>query len=293
MTAPVESTNTFGDSLTAAFDSTGHLCVGIDPHSFLLGTWGLEDSAGGAREFGLRVVEAAHGTAGIIKPQVAFFERFGSAGFAALEDVLRAGRDAGLIVIGDAKRGDVGSTVEAYASAWLTAGSPLEVDAMTISAFQGLGSLDDAHRLAAANGAGLFVLAATSNPESVDPQTAVLSSGPHAGSSISGAIVAGVVEWNALEIERTGSALGSVGVVLGATVNLDLYDIDRESLTSTPILAPGFGYQGAEYADIPRIFGAAASSVLVSASRSILAAGPSGIAEAIQLHSSLIAEVYA
>jgi orotidine-5'-phosphate decarboxylase len=290
---PVESANTFGNSLTAVFNSAGHLCVGIDPHSFLLNQWGLDDSAAGVREFGLRVVDATHGNAGIIKPQVAFFERFGSAGFLALEDVLRAGRQAGLIVIGDAKRGDVGSTVEAYARAWLTRGEPLEVDAMTISAFQGLGSISSAKTLAADSGAGLFVLAATSNPESVDPQTARITTGPHAGRSVAGAIIAGVGEWNALETAHRHTSLGSVGVVIGATVDLDAYGVDRELLSSTPILAPGFGHQGAEYSDIPRIFGTAASTVLVSASRSILAAGPSGIATAVRLHSSQIAEVFA
>ncbi len=110
----------FGDRLASVFDGAGRLCVGIDPHAHLLSEWGLADSAGGARDFGLRVVEAVvTGNAGIVKPQVAFFERFGSAGYAALEDVLAAARAAGLLVIADAKRGDIGTSVEAYAQAWL------------------------------------------------------------------------------------------------------------------------------------------------------------------------------
>src|SRR5690606_33699649 len=94
------------------------------------------------REFGLRVVDAVAGRAGIVKPQVAFFERFGSAGFAALEDVLAAARNAGILVIADVKRGDLGTSVEAYGQAWLTPGSPLEVDAMTMVAYQGTGSIE-------------------------------------------------------------------------------------------------------------------------------------------------------
>ncbi|MBW8873198.1 MAG: orotidine-5'-phosphate decarboxylase, partial [Leifsonia sp.] len=131
----------FGSRLREAFSDSGQLCVGIDPHAGLLKAWGLPDSASGARDFGLRVVEAVTGRAGIVKPQIAFYERHGSAGYAALEDVLAAARAAGLLVIADVKRGDLGSSVDAYGEAWLTPGSPLEADAMTAVAFQGLGSL--------------------------------------------------------------------------------------------------------------------------------------------------------
>ncbi|WP_317451953.1 orotidine-5'-phosphate decarboxylase [Microbacterium sp. NIBRBAC000506063] len=116
----------FGARVAAGIAEYGNLCVGIDPHGALLDAWGLDRSADGVREFGLRVVESAAGRAGVVKPQVAFFEAFGSAGFAALEEVLAAARAAGLLVIADAKRGDIGSTMDGYAAAWLTAGSPLE-----------------------------------------------------------------------------------------------------------------------------------------------------------------------
>jgi orotidine-5'-phosphate decarboxylase len=164
----------FGGRLAAAFAADGQLCLGIDPHARLLAEWGLPDSGPGTREFGLRAVEAAAGIVGIVKPQVAFFERHGSVGYAALEDVLAAARAAGLIVIADAKRGDVGSTVAAYGEAWLSPGSPLEADAMTISAYQGVGSIAEPIALAQAHGKGLFVLAATSNPEAVMAQTATI-----------------------------------------------------------------------------------------------------------------------
>uniref|UniRef100_UPI00292FF3BB orotidine-5'-phosphate decarboxylase n=1 Tax=Clavibacter michiganensis TaxID=28447 RepID=UPI00292FF3BB len=132
----------FGARLARTFRAHGHLCVGIDPHRSLLDAWGLADDARGLEEFGLRVVEATAGRAGIVKPQVAFFERHGSAGYAALERVLAAARDAGLLVIADAKRGDIGSTVDAYGAAWLAPDSLLRADAVTLTAYTGVGSLD-------------------------------------------------------------------------------------------------------------------------------------------------------
>ena len=270
---------TFGERLQAAFDSGGHLCVGIDPHVFLLEEWGLEDDAAGVREFGLRVVEAASTRVAMVKPQVAFFERHGSAGFAALEDVLRAARQAGLLVIGDAKRGDIGSTFDAYAQAWLTPGSPLEVDALTVSPYLGIESVAGARDLAIENGKGLFVLAATSNPEAF----ALQSSRTTGGSSVAASIVERVRQWNDGE-----TGLGSTGLVLGATVDLGAYGI--ADLGTTPVLAPGFGHQGARFADVSRIYGSAAPGVVVSASRSILAAGPTGIEAAIVAQSREVAE---
>jgi orotidine-5'-phosphate decarboxylase len=269
----------FGARLADAFDTRGHLCVGIDPHAFLLQEWGLTDDAAGVREFGLRVVDATSGRAAIVKPQVAFFERHGSAGFAALEVVLAAARDAGLLVIGDAKRGDIGSTFDGYAEAWLTPGSPLEVDALTVSPFLGIGSIEGPRGLALENGKGLFVLAATSNPEAAGLQLARESS----GLSVAASIVERVHDWNS-----DATRLGDVGLVIGATLDVSAYEIADEHLVATPILAPGFGSQGARFADIRDIFGAASGNVVVSASRSILAAGPDEIAHAI---SSQVAEV--
>jgi orotidine-5'-phosphate decarboxylase len=277
MTAAASSTPAFGARLSAAFAAGDRLCIGIDPHSYLLAQWGLSDDAAGVRAFGLRVVDAAHGAAAIVKPQVAFFERHGSAGYAALEDVLAAARAAGLIVIADVKRGDVGTSVEAYGEAWLTPGAPLESDAMTISAFQGVGSIRAPHELALAHGKGLFVLAATSNPEAVAVQTARVSGGPSAGRTVAASIVSGVGEWNSTE-----NGLGSTGVVLGATIGIADYGIDAHDLVQTPVLAPGFGHQGARVSDATRLFGAASANVIVSASRSILAAGPSGVAAAVR-----------
>jgi orotidine-5'-phosphate decarboxylase len=278
----------FGARLQAVFAQRGRLCVGIDPHSFLLEQWGLADSAAGVREFGLRVVDAAAPVVGILKPQVAFFERHGSAGYAALEDVLAAARAADMLLIGDAKRGDLGTSVEAYGQAWLTPGSPLEVDAMTMSAYQGIGSISAPIDLAEVNGKGVFVLAATSNPEAVALQTAVLAQGSLAGRTVAGGIVAEVNALNA-----TNSGLGSVGVVLGATVRLADYGIGLDELERTPILGPGFGEQGVAFGELSRIYGTASSNVIVSVSRSVLRAGPTGLGEEIARQAAELAEATA
>ena len=276
----------FGDRLSAVFADRGHLCLGIDPHSFLLDAWGLPDTPGGVRDFSLRAVEAAAGSVGIVKPQVAFFERHGSAGYAVLEEVLAAAREAGLIVIADAKRGDVGSTVAAYGASWLTPGSPLEADAMTVSAYQGVGSLREVVDLAAAGGKGLFILAATSNPESVQTQTAVRDRGEFSGRTVAASIVAEVHELN------TGN-LGSVGVVIGATVDAADYGIDAALLASTPILAPGFGEQGAMLADVRALYGAAAPQVIANVGRGVLRAGPHGVRAELARQSDELREAFA
>ncbi len=277
-----DSLESFGLRLSRVVASTGRLCVGIDPHSALLRDWGLSDSAAGVREFGLRVVEAAVGRAGIVKPQVSFFERHGSAGYAALEDVLTAARATGLLVIADVKRGDVGSSVDAAADAWLAPGSPLEVDAMTAVAYQGLGSLAGVLDRADAFSKGVFVLAATSNPEAFDTQTAIRSD----GLTVASAVVRGVAERNAAHPSGSlgSGALGSIGVVIGATISLADFGLAPGSFAGMPILAPGFGHQGARIAQLPELFGSAAQNVLVSASRSILSTGPDGLARAIDEH---------
>ena len=295
---------TFGQRLAMVFAGRGPLCVGIDPHAWLLREWGLPDSAAGAEEFGRRVVEAAAGNVGIVKPQVAFFERFGSAGFAALERVLTDARDAGLLSIADAKRGDLGSTMEAYGQAWLATGSPLEADALTVSTYMGVGSLDPAIALATAAGKGLFLLAATSNPEAAMLQRAVVPDGPAAGLTVAGAILAdvaernlaasaadagaigsiGVVQRNRAASAADAGAIGSIGVVLGATLDLTAFGLDLHAAPVaplTPVLAPGFGHQGADVAQLSKLFGAYAPAVIVSESRSVLAAGPDRIRDAI------------
>ena len=264
----------FGERVRGALREHGPLCVGIDPHESLLSSWGLSPDAAGAREFGVRVVEAAAGRVGVVKPQVSFFERFGAAGMAALEEVMASARAAGLIVIADAKRGDIGSTMDAYAAAWLTPGAALEADALTVSPFLGVGALEGTFSLAEAHHKGVFVLAATSNPEAA----AVQRSSSHSGTTVSMSVIDEISRHNAAT--AGDGEWGSIGVVIGATV--DWADAGISPFTPpAPILAPGFGAQGAGPADLRARYGAMVCSVIASESRSLLSAGPSGLATAI------------
>jgi len=269
----------FGTRLREAVLSGGRLCVGIDPHESLLREWGLPASGEGARKFGLRVVDAAAGRVGTVKPQVSFFERWGAAGYAALEDVLAAARAAGLVVIADAKRGDIGTTMDAYAAAWLTPGSPLEADAMTVSPYLGVGALASTFDLALAHGKGVFVLAATSNPEAITTQTA------RAGGTTTAALIAEQVAERAEAEPRQDWS--SLGLVIGATVDLATVQLAPVGSRVLPVLAPGFGTQGAEPGDLARVFGGFSAGVLASESRSILSAGPDGLGARIQERAAL------
>lgn len=251
-------------------DSVGPLCVGIDPSSELLTGWGLPDSAAGALEMGRAVIDAASTRVGIVKPQVAFFERFGAAGFMALETVIQEARKAGLAVIADAKRGDIGSTMAAYAAAWLSAG-PLQSGALTASPYQGFDALEPAFEVADVEGSTVFVLCATSNPDAHAIQRAVSD----------GATLPATVARLARARNHRGNA---VGLVVGATRSLADSGLTVADIEDTLILAPGFGAQGAALTDIDEIFGAAAHTVIPSVSRSVLGAGASGLRAAIDDH---------
>src|SRR5580693_2143360 len=160
----------FGVRLAAAKASRGPLCLGIDPHPELLTAWGLPTTADGLAAFCDGCIDAFAGFA-VVKPQVAFFEAYGAAGYAVLERTIGALRGAGVLVLADAKRGDIGTTMAAYAAAW-AGESPLAADAVTASPYLGFGSLRPLLDSAAAHGCGVFVLAATSNPEGADVQQA-------------------------------------------------------------------------------------------------------------------------
>ena len=307
----------------------GPLCVGIDPHPSLLDAWGLPATAQGLERFALRVLEAAVDRCTAVKPQVALFEAYGAAGFAVLERVLRESREAGVLSIADAKRGDIGSTMAAYASAWLSDDSPLAADAVTLSPYLGFESLRPALDLARRTGRGTFVLALTSNPEGASVQhvggtasvagsvlaalarenavssqpaaaapfqPGAASSSPDVGAAASspegstapsdggaGAAVRGVTganggaEDNRDEIVTSSSEapLGSCGAVIGATVGeaLASLDIDLSTLNG-PILAPGYGAQGADAAAVAAVFEHVRPTVLANSSRGVLRHGP-------------------
>ena len=303
----------FGARLERAMTVAGPLCVGIDPHPSLLDAWGLPATANGLERFALGVLEAAAERCAAVKPQVALFEAYGSAGFAVLERVLRESRAAGLLSIADAKRGDIGSTMAAYASAWLSDDSPLAADAVTLSPYLGFESLRPALDLARETGRGTFVLALTSNPEGASVQ--------HVGGtgSVAGSVLAAIARENATAQPRPGTAssspdgstapsdgataaavrgvtgankgagnnrdeivtspsvatLGSCGAVIGATVGeaLASLDIDLSTLNG-PILAPGYGAQGADAAAVATVFEHVRPTVLANSSRGVLRHGP-------------------
>ncbi|MFJ2258679.1 orotidine-5'-phosphate decarboxylase [Streptomyces sp. NPDC087844] len=257
----------FGARLRRAMDERGPLCVGIDPHASLLADWGLNDDIGGLERFSRTVVEALAGRVAVLKPQSAFFERFGSRGVAVLEKSVEEARAAGALVVMDAKRGDIGSTMAAYASAFLEKGSPLFSDALTVSPYLGYGSLKPAVELARESGSGLFVLALTSNPEGAEVQHAVRPSrSPTALRNVGATMLAHLAEENAGQ-----TPMGSFGAVVGATLgDLSSYDL----AINGPLLAPGIGAQGATPADLPRVFGAAVRQVVPNVSRGVLRHGP-------------------
>lgn len=265
----------FGQRLRAAVEVHGPLCVGIDPHPGLLADWGLGADAAGVERFARGVVEALAGQVALLKPQVALFEVFGSAGVAALERTLADARAAGVLTVADAKRGDIGSTMAAYARAWLADGSPLAADAVTVSPYLGVGALAPALDLAVATGRGVFVLARTSNPEAAGVQSAQAwvagSGGSRKGMrEVAQSVVDAVADHNAA---HPG---GSAGVVVGLTRGTTGRDhgLDLSALAG-PVLAPGLGAQGGTPDDVVfGALGAAGGPVVPVSAREVLAAGP-------------------
>jgi orotidine-5'-phosphate decarboxylase len=252
----------FGSRLAAAVAERGPLCAGVDPHPGLIEAWGLPVDIGGLERFALTATEAIAGQVSLLKPQSAFFEAFGAAGIAVLERVVRLAHDGGALVLLDVKRGDIGSTMAAYTSAYLADGAALAADAITVSPYLGFGSLAPALDAARAGGKGLFVLARTSNPEAQSLQNALLANGK--------TVAQGVVD-AAAEINKGVDPYGDVGVVVGATVGAG--ELDLGALNG-PVLAPGFGAQGATVDDLRKVFGASLRGVLPASSRDILKHGP-------------------
>lgn len=252
----------FGSRLDRAMKERGPVCAGIDPHASLLQKWGLEDSVQGLREFCNRALDGLS-EAAAVKPQSAFFERFGSQGIAVLEDLLGQARERGLITILDVKRGDIGSTMAGYAAAFLPKGAPLEADAITVSPYMGPAAYDATAQLAAENGKGLFALALTSNPEGAELQRSVRD-----GVSVAER----VIRWTTARNDQfdAGQPVGSFGVVIGATIE-DRAEVVSGALENYrgPILMPGFGAQGGKVSKEDSKL-----NILVSSSRGVLNAGP-------------------
>ncbi len=244
------------------------LCVGIDPSDELLQSWGLPQTKAGIRSFSLTVIEEASKHVGFVKPQVAFFERFGSDGFEVLEEVIQAAKESGLFVIADAKRGDIGSTMYGYARAWFSRESKLFSDALTVSGYLGVSSLFETAAMANESNGGLFVLCSTSNPEAFEVQSASIG-----GNDVTAEVVRRA---KTCPSENIGLVIGATKV-LSQTGLANVYETD----VGVPILAPGFGAQGAKLGEIDTIFGASAHRVIASVSRSVLDAGREGLSRAI------------
>jgi orotidine-5'-phosphate decarboxylase len=263
----------FGQALEGWIAEGAVLCVGLDPHPETLADWGFPDTPEGLKGWAHRVVaEVGKADVAVAKPQVAFFERHGVAGMSALAEMLGMLRSIGVLTIGDAKRGDIGTTMRGYARAWLMPGADFEVDALTLSPYLGFGSLLPALEQAVAAHKGVFVLSATSNSEAWATQSALTTS----GSTVAGEIIDQLATF-----ARSAPAHSSgLGVVLGATVNQAAMGIDMAHYPGMPILSPGFGQQGAAFDRWRDIF-PASRSVLAVAARSLSGGGPEGFVDRV------------
>jgi orotidine-5'-phosphate decarboxylase len=256
--------SSFGSRVARAVERKGPLCAGIDPSGSLLRAWGLDDDAHGLRTFCQICVEAWGGVVPVVKPQVAFFERHGAAGLAVFEQLIVDAAAADLIVIADAKRGDIDSTVAAYADAWVGPDSPLAADAVTVHPYLGLAALAPLVILAGRNGRGVIVVVRSSNAEGRPLQEAIMAS----GDSVEDSLLAGIAAWN----DSADIPAGTAGAVIGATLEAAAFPLSQ---LGGVILAPGLGAQGASPADVAaRFAGLPPGSVLPSTARSLLAAGP-------------------
>ena len=249
-----------GARLRALTAERGRLCVGLDPHERIVRDWGLEADAAGVERLVRDTVAALGEQVAVFKPQSAFFEALGPAGIAVLQRLLGDIAQAGAISILDVKRGDIGSTMDAYTRAYLAEDAPLAADSITVSPYLGFGSLRPVVEAAHRTGRGLFVLCRTSNPEGEVPQFA------EAGGR---SVAQRVLDAARAENERTG--LDDMGLVIGATH--ESAGVDLSGFTGW-VLAPGIGAQGGTVEALPQIFGDAVDHVLPSSSRGVLGAGP-------------------
>jgi orotidine-5'-phosphate decarboxylase len=258
------------------------LCVGIDPAAESLKGWGLPDDVQGLRAFCERMVEACAPLVAVIKPQAAFFERHGPAGVEILRRTVEAAQSHGALVIIDAKRGDISTTAAAYADAYLGPRSPFGGDAMTLSAYLGLGSLTPFLEVARREGAGVFVVVRSSNPEGSELQQARLPDGRSVAEHLADQITAR----NAAEAP---DKLALIGAVLGATQGREAAGL-ADRLPNSLLLVPGIGAQGATIADMRADFGRHYSRVIPSISRGIARAGPGAadLQRAVEQHISEI-----
>jgi len=261
--APVAG-GSFASRFAATRASLGPLVWGLDPSASLLEAWGLGDTPDGLDGFVDVVVDAAVGVVGVVKPQAAFYERHGWRGMRSLERLIQSARSAGLLVIVDAKRGDIGSTNDAYADAYLGPGSPFEADALTVHPYLGLEAMDALVARAHESASCLLVMVHSTNPEGHRLQSAT----DETGVSVEGAVLEEIGRRNAA---LAPGAIGPVGGVIGAGAAVP--DLDLRAANAL-FLAPGIGAQGASAKDVARTFAPCPERVMPSASRALLESGP-------------------
>jgi orotidine-5'-phosphate decarboxylase len=257
--------DSFAVRFAAARARYGPLVMGADPHAPTLRAWGLTDDADGLERFTDIVLEASAGTVGLIKPQSAFYERHGWRGIRALTRLVESARAAGILVVLDVKRGDVGSTNDAYAQAYLGAGAPIEADAVTVHPYLGLAAMSEFTHRAHEAGSCLLVVTRSTNPEGRAVQAAMDTK--H-GRSVEQQLLDDIRELNA---KLAPGGIGPVGAVVGPAPLDPPLDL---AAANALFLAPGVGAQGATPADVARTFARCPERVMPSASRSLLAVSP-------------------
>ena len=257
--------------------SRSPFCLGIDPTPQLLKAWELTDDAEGLARMCETIASAAQDRLAIVKPQIAFFERFGSKGIHVLEKLIESFHERGTLVLVDGKRGDIGSTVEAYAQAYLGPASAFRADAITAHAYLGFGALEPLLDRAVEVGAGVFVVVRSSNVEGIALQNAVLRND---GRTVADSLSDMITEFNE---QTSGSEIGPIGAVVGATIENDLLST-LERLPRSLILAPGIGHQGATFDDLRKRFQTHAARAIPSSSRAVLDRGP----DIKQLHAEIV-----
>jgi orotidine-5'-phosphate decarboxylase len=251
------ATMTFADRLAAEVERKhSQLVVGLDPRVDLMPI----EVRGDVARFCCGLVDAVAPHAVAVKPQLAFFEQLGAAGMAAFEQVCIYARRAGLLVIADGKRGDIGSTARAYADAYLE-GEPPRADALTVNPWLGRDSIEPFLGAVRRGGVGIFVIVRTSNA-SGDLQDAALKDGRPMWHHVAEL----VDEWGEGTVGDVG--LSSVGAVVGATHPRAVAEA-RKLMPRSILLLPGIGAQGGSVADLTRAFQSGPASALVNASRSI------------------------
>lgn len=256
---------TFAARLQQKIAEHSPLCVGIDPSASLLKSCNLPNTPEGALEFGKRVLEAAEYRISLLKPQSAFFERFGSGGLQALEELTRLARSREVLVLLDGKRGDIDTTGAAYAEGYFSSTTTLRVDAVTVHVYLGLAALDPFFDIAVRAEGGVFVVVRSSNPEGRELQTARLANGETVAQNLCREITA--------RNRGQGGSLGYLGAVVGATC--DDAEQTAAAMPQSFILAPGVGAQGATLQDVLTRMPSAKGRVLPNVSRAILANGGS------------------